>query len=140
MTNEIFKGFDHFDIRVKDLKKSYSFYNKLLKYFGFKQVTDEKDYKGWSNGPNGFWIEQVTEKHIGKNFHRKQIGVNHIAFRAKSRKAIDDFYKNFLLKEKILVLYGGPKEYPEYHKGYYAVFFEDPDRIKLELMWMNESK
>jgi hypothetical protein len=32
------------------------------------------------------------------------------------------------------VLYGGPKEYPEYRKGYYAVYFEDPDRIKLEFV------
>ncbi|TMI54977.1 bleomycin resistance protein, partial [Candidatus Bathyarchaeota archaeon] len=28
----------------------------------------------------------------------------------------------------------GPKEYPEYRKGYYAVYFEDPDRIKLEFV------
>jgi len=30
------------------------------------------------------------------------------------------------------VLYGGPKEYPEYSEGYYALYFEDPDRIKLD--------
>ena len=31
-------------------------------------------------------------------------------------------------------LYGTPREFPEYAPGYYAVFFEDPDRIKLEVV------
>jgi hypothetical protein len=30
------------------------------------------------------------------------------------------------------VLYGGAKEY-DYAPGYYAVYFEDPDRIKVEV-------
>jgi hypothetical protein len=38
------------------------------------------------------------------------------------------------LPNKIKVLYDGPKEYPDYSNGYYAVYFEDPDRIKLELL------
>jgi len=33
------------------------------------------------------------------------------------------------------VLYGGPKEWQNYDPGYYAVYFEDPDRIKLELVY-----
>ncbi len=28
----------------------------------------------------------------------------------------------------------GPKKYPGYSKGYYSVYFEDTDRIKLELV------
>jgi hypothetical protein len=36
------------------------------------------------------------------------------------------------------VLYGGPREYPEYAAAYYAVFFEDPDRIKLEVAHVPE--
>lgn len=136
MENNISKGFDHLSIVVADLKKSETFYNKFLGCLGFKKIMSEEDSHGWSNGSNGFWINQVEDKHKTKKFHRKNVGVNHIAFRATSRKAIDEFYKEFLLDKKIPVLYGGPKEYPEYTKGYYAVYFEDPDRIKLELMWM----
>src|SRR6266511_599684 len=29
----------------------------------------------------------------------------------------------------------GPREFPEYRPGYHALFFEDPDGIKLELVW-----
>jgi hypothetical protein len=37
------------------------------------------------------------------------------------------------LPRKVPILYGGTKEWPEYEGGYYAVYFEDPDRTKLEL-------
>ena len=53
-----------------------------------------------------------------------------------SEKFYDELLTHLGFK-KVTVLYGGSKGYPEYHKGYYAVFFEDPDRVKLELMWMD---
>jgi hypothetical protein len=33
----------------------------------------------------------------------------------------------------VAVLYGGPREYPEYRTGHDAVFFGDPDRLTLEV-------
>ena len=35
---------------------------------------------------------------------------------------------------RLRALYGTPREFPEYRPGYYAVFFEDPDRLKLEIV------
>lgn len=32
-----------------------------------------------------------------------------------------------------LPFHGTPREFPDYRPGYYAVFFEDPDRLKLEV-------
>lgn len=61
------------------------------------------------------------------------MGINHIAFWAPSKSVVERFYKEYLVPKKIPTLYGGPKEY-EYRKGYYAVYFEDPDRLKLELV------
>jgi catechol 2,3-dioxygenase-like lactoylglutathione lyase family enzyme len=65
-------------------------------------------------------------------------GLNHIAFHAESKESVDRFYREHLQPKKIPVLYGGPKEYPDYSKGYYAVYFEDPDRLKLELAYVPE--
>ena len=45
------------------------------------------------------------------------------------------FDKKFLNKNNIPVLYKTPKLFPEYNKDYYAVYFEDPDRIKLEVAY-----
>lgn len=138
-TKKLCRGIDHIHINVADVSVSGPFYNKLLKHFGFSTLDKSRDYWWWhSKGENTFGIEQTSKKYLKIQFHRKQTGLNHIAFRASSREDIDEFYNKFLLHYKIPVLYGGPKNYPEYHKSYYAVFFEDPDRVKLEFMWIEE--
>jgi hypothetical protein len=45
---------------------------------------------------------------------------------------VDQFH-GFLRSERITVL-DAPAEYPQYGKGYYAVFFADPDGLKLEVV------
>jgi hypothetical protein len=52
---------------------------------------------------------------------------------------VDRFYKEYLVPHKTPVLYGGPKLHDEYRTGYYAVYFEDPDRIKLELAYVPDT-
>ncbi|HEY6393900.1 MAG TPA: VOC family protein, partial [Candidatus Binataceae bacterium] len=58
-------------------------------------------------------------------------GLHHLAFKAHAREDVDEFHR-FLLREHLPVL-DPPKEYPEYGETYYAVFFTDPDGMKLEL-------
>ena len=58
-------------------------------------------------------------------------GLHHIAFSADSREAVDTFH-HFLRADGITVL-DPPAEY-DYRPGYYAVFFADPDGLKLELV------
>ena len=45
---------------------------------------------------------------------------------------------NTATREEILLIPGAGRrmtiEFPEYRPGYYAVFFEDPDRLKLEIV------
>jgi hypothetical protein len=57
--------------------------------------------------------------------------LHHLALRTRTRADVDEFHR-FLLREKLAVL-DAPAEYPQYGPNYYAVFFADPDGIKLEL-------
>jgi catechol 2,3-dioxygenase-like lactoylglutathione lyase family enzyme len=125
----------HFEYNVGNLKKSRIFYDTFLKRLGWKRFMTHKDVIGYTDGSLKLFLVQAEKRFISKRFHRKQIGLNHIAFRVNAKKKVDGFYE-FLKKKKITVLYGGPKDYSaEYSKGYYAVFFEDPDRIKLEVVF-----
>ncbi|MDH5442632.1 MAG: VOC family protein [Candidatus Nomurabacteria bacterium] len=126
---------DHISINVSDLANSVDFYNTVLVALGFSKI---KDDEGWVNDVNGIWINQTENSRTDKGFHRKNSGVNHIAFSVNSHKDVDHFFKEVIKANDIPFLYGGPKEYPDYHEGYYAVFFEDPDRLKLEVMTMNQ--
>jgi len=60
------------------------------------------------------------------------VGFHHLALRAKSRADVDRFHV-FLVREGVTVL-DAPAEYPQYGPDYYAVFFADPDGMKLELV------
>lgn len=61
--------------------------------------------------------------------------MNHLAFSAHSIKEVNDFHKNVLIKNSIECLYD---KSPTGDNSYYAVFFEDPDRIKIELVYAPE--
>jgi len=90
----------------------------------------------WQKEGTRIILAQCPKRFLPDGYHRKRIGLNHIAFRASSRGAVDELYRNYLLPNKIPTLYGGPKEWKDYDPGYYAVYFEDPDRIKLELVYV----
>jgi catechol 2,3-dioxygenase-like lactoylglutathione lyase family enzyme len=57
-----------------------------------------------------------------------------VAFRVDRREDVDRFRAEFLAPRGLGTLYGTPREFPEYRPGYYAVFFEDPDRLKVEVV------
>ncbi len=59
------------------------------------------------------------------------MGVHHVCFNAASRAVVDERHE-WLLREGARVE-SAPREYG-YTTGYYAVFFYDPDGIKLELL------
>ena len=125
----------HLEINVSNLAKSREFYEHLLTWMGYKLILREREFEGWGNGDFKIFLTKCFEPWNSVGFHRRRVGLNHFAFRAESRDAVDRFYKEFLIPSRVTVLYNGPKEYPEYAPEYYAVYFEDPDRLKLEFVY-----
>ena len=125
-------GIDHIVISVRDFKKSREFYKKLLGFLGFRVMYSDKYAVGWSNKITRYWIVIIDPKYK-KVFHKKgMVGFHHSAFALSKKKDVDELYK-FLVKNKVPIL-DPPAEYPQYGRGYYAVFFKDPDGLKLEGM------
>jgi hypothetical protein len=56
-----------------------------------------------------------------------------VCFGVRERGDVDRFVAEFMRPRSIAPLYETPREFPEYRPGYYAVFFEDPDRLKIEV-------
>ena len=120
-----------FKITIKSRSQKL-FFPWLLPY----KITDESpEHIGVSNGGTDFWIIETEEAHKENKFHRKNTGINHLAFRLNSKEEVDKFVNEFLKLREIPTLYDTPRVFPEYGGEYYAVFFEDPDRIKLEVMY-----
>ena len=64
-------------------------------------------------------------------YDRFGVGLHHLAFDAPSREAVDDRAR--WLREVGAEIESGPAAYG-YAPGYYAVFFYDPDGMKLEVV------
>jgi catechol 2,3-dioxygenase-like lactoylglutathione lyase family enzyme len=125
-------GIDHLVIRVKEFERSKAFYDTVLGFLGFKRKYTSGKAAGWSNGKTLFWIGEADPE--GKRHPHRigNIGFHHYAFELSSRGDVDALYAH-LAKSKVKVV-DPPADYPEYGEGYYAVFFLDPDGLKLEGM------
>ena len=123
-------GIDHLVISVGDFEKSKEFYNNVLGFLGFRLKHEYGDMAGWSNGKTLFWIAEADTR--GKKHpHRKgDIGFHHYAFELSKRADVDELYG--ALKRFGAEVTDPPDDY--YAGGYYAVYFLDPDGMRLEGM------
>jgi len=64
-------------------------------------------------------------------YDRYAVGIHHLAFAAADRDAVDE--RAAWLRERGAEIESDPAEY-DYGPGYYAVFFYDPDGLKLEIV------
>jgi catechol 2,3-dioxygenase-like lactoylglutathione lyase family enzyme len=122
----------HIELYVSDLQSSLNFWSWLLKDLGYNLVSEWEQGQSWKLGETYIVFVQTEEKYLDIPYHRCGVGLNHLAFHAKSRQHVDEM--TMKLKEKgITILYQDKHPYAG-GENYYAVFFEDPDRIKVELV------
>jgi glyoxylase I family protein len=124
---------NHINITVNDIGKSRAFYERLLPSLGYRLLFEQPKTFGYA-GADGFKV-YFAEAHEGKRsevFDRYRVGLHHLAFNAPDRAFVDDVHKK--LVEWGVTILDAPAEYPKYNPGYYAVFFLDPDGIKLEVV------
>lgn len=127
-------GINHLAIRVRDFEASRRFYDRLLHFLGFVREWEFGRTVGWNNGVTMFWI---TEADPDAAPHRAgDIGYHHYAFELGAKAEVDQLGE-FLERECVTVV-DPPAAYPSYGEGYYAVFFLDPDGLKLEAMYFLE--
>jgi glyoxylase I family protein len=133
---------DHLDLTVADLEAAEPFYRAVLGYMGFEPVrlahgnTELPIFQAAERGQRLFSVAlQIAKPDRRDTTHdRYAPGLHHVAFRASSRADVYGLYK--LLREIGARILDPPAEYPQYAVGYYAVFFSDPDGLKLEFVHM----
>jgi glyoxylase I family protein len=131
------ESLDHVDLVVSSLERSLVFYGGLLGPLGFTRwstITGERGervvYLGRAGSHFAVGLRE-RQSEAGEPYDRYALGVHHLAFSAPSRAAVDE--RAGWLAEQGATIESGPKEY-DYSPTYYAVFFYDPDGIKIELV------
>jgi catechol 2,3-dioxygenase-like lactoylglutathione lyase family enzyme len=126
-------GVDHLVIRVGDYERSKAFYSRLFAFLGFKVLDEYDDAIGWTNGKTRFWIGAADAEGRRRKHRIGDIGFHHYAFELRSRKDVDALQEFLRELGATIVDPAG-----EYYDDYYAVFFLDPDGLKLEGMKYGE--
>jgi catechol 2,3-dioxygenase-like lactoylglutathione lyase family enzyme len=122
----------HIELYVSDLERSMRFWTPFMALLGY---TPDR----WSGGVNYLrgdddaylCLLPAPSEHLAAGYHRKRVGLNHLAFRAESRAQVDRV-ADWVRASGHVLLYADRHPYAG-GPDYYAVFCEDPDRIKLEV-------
>jgi catechol 2,3-dioxygenase-like lactoylglutathione lyase family enzyme len=122
----------HIGINVSNDAESFDFWKSLLEFFEF-QITPDGNHFDASDGHTYLCVQVTKPGYELPVFHRKRTGLNHIALRVASAEMVDEFVTAFLEPRGITPLYGGAMTPAGYPAGYYSVYFEDPNRLKVEV-------
>ena len=126
---------NHLMINVNRFDRAKPFYSWLMPQIGYPNTMDYPDGGkrgvGFYGEGGSFWVQEAEPQFRVDTFHRHRVGLCEIALNAESRAQIDKLAAE-------IPAHGGaitdpPREY-DYAPGYYAVFFVDPDGLKLELL------
>jgi glyoxylase I family protein len=128
-------GVHHVDLVVSSIGRSLPFYRELLGALGWHGVHEVEGERGetihYLFGPGtGIGLREARSPSEGP-FDRYRVGVHHLAFEASSRAVVNE--RAEWLRAHGAEIESGPGEY-WYQPGYYAVFFYDPDGLKLEIV------
>lgn len=120
------------------MARSLDFYRSLLGPLGWHGVSNQVGERGetihYIYGPgSSIGLRESPASTAGTGIDRYRIGLHHLCIEAATKEGVDEAAER--LGERGAEISDGPREYPEYRDGYYAVFFFDPDGIKLELVW-----
>lgn len=128
----------HVALTVNDWSKSRPFYIALAKELGATPFIDAKGAPHrdpeshvliFAGDGFMFSIWEAVAQNRANDFADYNVGLHHLAFQAPSRKAVDELHQ--VVQRLGVEIVDPPQEY-DYVPGYYAVFFRDPDGIRLE--------
>ncbi len=127
----------HIELYVASLGASVRFWEPLLGMLGYVKFQEWKHGVSYKLGPTYLVLVQTEPEFLVPSYHRKRVGLNHLAFHAGSRSQVDDITA-WVRRSGHRVLYedrhpfaGGP--------AYYALYCEDPDQIKVEIVAPSET-
>jgi catechol 2,3-dioxygenase-like lactoylglutathione lyase family enzyme len=113
---------DHIGFQCADLAASAAFYDRVLAPLGARRIMDYGGALGYGTDFPHFWISVFDS---GEGFRE-----SHIAFRTADRAAVREFFR--VAVEAGAEVLHEPREWPDYHPGYYGAFVRDPDGNNVE--------
>ena len=121
---------DHIGVQVADVEASLAFYLTAFEPIGMREVMRFPHAGAFVvglAGPDGapsFWLHQ------GGGAETREL---HLAFRTADRTVVDAVHRAAVAAGAEVL--HAPREWPEYHPGYYAVYLRDLDGHNVEAVF-----
>jgi catechol 2,3-dioxygenase-like lactoylglutathione lyase family enzyme len=123
-------GIDHIYITVSDMERSERFYDVAMSALGFRKnsfTIGGDRHVQFYNRHFGYVLRPAKS---GAIHDRYSPGLHHLCFRVESE--VDVVSASAALRAAGVEA-TEPRRYPEYAPDYFAVFFADPDGVRLEI-------
>ncbi len=127
----------HIEIYVSNLERSIAFWSPFMSQLGYEADRWSEGMNYVKEGEGYFCFLQAPAEHLHAGYHRKRVGLNHLAFKADSRAHVDRIAA-WVKASGYTTLYESQYPYAS-GPGYYALYCEDPDRIKVEVVAPSEA-
>jgi catechol 2,3-dioxygenase-like lactoylglutathione lyase family enzyme len=121
----------HLGINVPDLRGAKAYYDAVMPLLGYEPFMDSSDEFAFrpAGAKVGTFLFFYPSAEQGE-YSRHRCGLQHLAFMVNSRERVREVHDLALsLGDEIL---HQPKEFPQYHPGYFATFWLDPFGHMLE--------
>lgn len=123
-------GIDHIYVTVSSLERSETFYDVVMKALGFRknqfQIDGEKHVQ-YYNRHFGYVLRPARS---AGSHNPYAPGLHHFCLRVEGEEEVKEVARR--LREQNISI-SEPRRYVEYAPDYFAVFFSDPDGVRLEI-------
>jgi catechol 2,3-dioxygenase-like lactoylglutathione lyase family enzyme len=116
---------------ISDPRRSEEYYDRVMPILGFRKNTfmNEGDrHVQYYNRHLGYVLRPA--RRLPAKHDPLAPGLHHFCFRVEDNAAVDAIFKRFAAEG---IECSSPQLYPEYAPDYYAIYFSDPDGIRLEI-------
>jgi catechol 2,3-dioxygenase-like lactoylglutathione lyase family enzyme len=122
---------DHLGLNVPDLAAARRYYDAIMPMLGFEPfVSSDRQFSYQRTegkpGTRIFFYSGSDET----GFSRHRTGLQHLAFRVRTRSDVDEIHAKVVELGNDIVR--GPGLFQQYHRDYYAVYWQDPHGFMLE--------
>jgi len=121
----------HLGVNVPDLAAAREYYDTLMPLLDYEPFLDRENEFSYrpAGGKVGTYVFFYGALEDGEHT-RHRPGLQHLAFMLRTRAAVHRVHDWVVARGGEIVY--EPQEFPEYHRGYYAVFWLDPHGFMLE--------
>ena len=119
----------HVELYVSDLERSLGFWGWFLDALGYERYERWEVGESWKHDETYIVFVQVSDEFREPRYDRRRVGLNHLAFHVRARADVDRLADEVAAR-------GLPLLYTDRYPAddYYAIYFEDPDGIKVEVV------